>query len=120
MSHVVTIQTRVHDPAAATAACHRLGLAAPVEGTARLYAGEAAGLIVQLPGWRYPAVIDLLTGTIRYDDFGGHWGEQQHLDRFLQAYAVERAKIEARKKGYQVHEQALQDGAIRLQIMEGA
>jgi NAD(P)-dependent dehydrogenase (short-subunit alcohol dehydrogenase family) len=43
MSHVVTIQTKVHDPAAVAAACQRLNLAAPVQGTARLYSGEASG-----------------------------------------------------------------------------
>lgn len=47
------------------------------------------------------------------------WGEQQHFDRFMQAYAVERARLEAKHKGYSVKEQALQDGSIRLQIMEG-
>jgi hypothetical protein len=51
MSHVVTIQTKVHDPAAVAAACQRLNLAAPVQGTARLYSGEATGLIIRLPGW---------------------------------------------------------------------
>jgi hypothetical protein len=35
-------------------------------------------------------------------------------------YAVEKARQEARKKGYQVTEQALEDGSIRLQIVEGA
>jgi hypothetical protein len=43
MSHVVTIQTKVHDPAAVAAACQRPNLAAPVQGTARLYTGEATG-----------------------------------------------------------------------------
>jgi hypothetical protein len=65
MSHVVTIQTRVHDPAAVAAACQRLNLAAPVQGTARLYSGEVTGLIVRLPGWQYPAVVEPLTGPIR-------------------------------------------------------
>ena len=46
MSHVVTIQTKVHDLAAVVAACQRLNLAAPVQGTGRLYSGEATGLIV--------------------------------------------------------------------------
>ena len=32
--------------------------------------------------------------------------------------AVEKAKLEARKKGYSVSEQALNDGSIRLQIVE--
>jgi hypothetical protein len=120
MSHVVTIQTLVHDPAAVAAACQRLDLAPPRQGTARLYSGEAEGLLVQLPGWRYPVVIDTLSGAVRYDNFAQRWGEQRHLDRFLQIYAVEKARLEARKKGYAVSEQALQDGSIKLQILEGA
>jgi hypothetical protein len=104
MSHLVSIETRVHDPAAIAAACQRLGLAPPQHGTARLYSGEATGLLVQLPGWQYPIVIDTLSGTIRFDHFEGRWGEPKHLDRFLQLYAVERAKFEARKKGYTVSE----------------
>jgi hypothetical protein len=118
MSHVVTLQTKVHDPAAVAAACQRLKLTPPQHGSARLYSGEAEGLMVQLPGWQYPIVIDTLSGIVRYDNFEGRWGEQQHLDRFLQLYAVERAKREACQKGYAVSEQALQDGSIRVQISE--
>jgi hypothetical protein len=120
MSHIVSIQTRLRDPAAVVAACRRLNLPAPVQGTAQLFGGEASGLLVQLPGWQYPAVIDPLTGVVRYDNFEGRWGEQAQLDRFLQLYAVEKAKLEARKKGYQVSEQALQDGSIKVQVIEGA
>jgi hypothetical protein len=53
MSHVVTIQTHVRNPVAIAAACHRLGLAEPTHGTAQLFSGEAAGLLLQLPGWTY-------------------------------------------------------------------
>ena len=60
MSNVVTIQTKVHDPAAVAAACQRLNMAAPVQGTARLYSGDATGLIVRLPGWQYRIVAELL------------------------------------------------------------
>jgi hypothetical protein len=118
MSHIVLIQTRVQDPAALAEACRRLGLAEPVQGTARLYSGEATGLLVQLPGWRYPAVIDTRTGTTRYDNFEGHWGEQIHLHQLLQMYAVEKAKLEARKKGFVASEQVMQDGSIVVQIRE--
>src|ERR1700693_6007514 len=100
MSHVVTVKTKVRDPAAISAACRRLNLAAPVQGTAHLFSGNASGLIVHLPGWQYPVVIDHATGELRYDNFNGTWGNQQHLDRFLQIYAVEKAKLEARAKGY--------------------
>jgi hypothetical protein len=119
MSHIVTIKTRVQDPAAIAAACKRLGLAAPVEGTARLFADNATGLIVRLPGWTYPAVIDTQTGEVRYDNYGGKWGEQAQLNAFIQAYAVEKAKIEAKRQGHTVREQALADGSIRLQIVTG-
>ena len=63
------------------------GLAEPVHGTAQLFSGEATGLIVHLPDWQFPIVIDPLTGVVRYDNFNGHWGDQAHLDRFTQAYA---------------------------------
>ena len=58
------------------------------------------------------------SGIVAYDNFSGRWGAQEHLDRFLQVYAVERAKQEARKKGYRVSEQSLQDGSIKLNIIE--
>jgi hypothetical protein len=93
-------------------------MSAPFQGTAKLFSGDATGLLVRLPGWQYPAVIDTLTGAVRYDNYGGAWGDQQHLSRFLQLYAVEKAKLEARKKGYTVTEQALQDGSIKVQLIE--
>jgi hypothetical protein len=120
MSHIVTIHSRLRDPAAITAACKRLGLSAPVQGTARLYSGQASGLLVQLKGWRYPVVVQMDTGEARFDNYHGHWGQQSEFDRFLQAYAIELAKAQARTKGYQVSEQALQDGSIKLQILEGS
>ncbi len=119
MSHIVTIRTEVRDPIAVAAACRRLGLDEPVRGTATLYAGEATGLIVRLPGWNYPAVVQTETGTVAFDNFKGHWGDRVHLDRFLQGYAVEKARLEARTKGYTVTEQTLTDGSIRLTIAVG-
>jgi hypothetical protein len=120
VSHIVTIRTKVHDPAAVTAACQRLGLPAVIRGTAKLFSGEATGLVVQFPGWHYPAVFDMLTGEVRYDTYNGQWGDHQHLDRFLQLYAIEKAKLEARKRGFTVTEQTLQDGSMKVQIIEGA
>ena len=119
MSHIVNIQTRLNDSVAIGAACRRLNLAEPTQGTARLYSGEVTGLLVQLPGWTYPVVIDTASGIAKLDNFEGHWGDREHFDRFLQIYAVERAKQEARKKGHQVSEQALADGSIKVQIIEG-
>jgi hypothetical protein len=118
MSHIVSIASKIHDPLAVANACRRLGLPEPAMGTAQLFSGEAPGLVVQLPGWEYPAVIDTLTGVIRYDNYGGVWGEQEQLDRFLQMYTVEKAKLEARKTNHRVVEEQLQDGSIKLHIQE--
>ena len=120
MSHIVTVKTEVRDPVAINAACGRLGLPEPVHGTAQLFSGQATGLLVKLPGWLYPVACDTATGTLRYDNYGGTWGSPEHLDRFVQAYAVERATQEARRKGYSVTEQALGDGSLRLQVITGA
>jgi len=122
VSHIVSIQTEVRDAAAVRAACKRLGLAEPVEGKTRLFSGEVTGLAVKLPDWQYPVVADISTGQLKFDNFGGRWGEQKELDKFLQSYAVEKAKIEARKRGHAVTEQQLSDGSIRLtiQVVGGA
>ena len=119
MSHIVMIKTQIRDPAALVAACRRLGLPEPVQSRATLFAAEAEGLVVRLPGWRYPAVVDTVSGSVRYDNYGGAWGEQAQLDRMLQAYAVEKARIEARKAGHTVTEQSLPDGSIKLTVMVG-
>ena len=118
MSHIVSVKTEVRDTTAVNAACRRLGLPEPVLGTVQLFSGQATGLLVKLPGWLYPVACDTATGTLRYDNYEGRWGTPEHLGRFMQAYAVERATLEARKKGYSVNEQALEDGSIRLQIIE--
>ena len=120
MSHIVRIETQVRDPVAVLAACRRLGLAEPTQGTAQLFSAQASGLLVQLPGWRYPLVCDLAAGALSFDNYAGAWGEPRHLDRFLQIYACEKAKLEARKHGHQIVERALDDGSIRLAITVAA
>ncbi len=119
MSHIVQIKTEVRDALAVQAACQRLGLEAPVLGTVTLFATEARGLLVRLPGWIYPVVFDTRSGQVRFDNYGGRWGEQVQLDRFLQAYAVEKTKIEARRKGHTVFEQTLDNGSIKLTVTVG-
>lgn len=119
MSHIVTIKTEIRDPTALAAACRRMGLSEPVRGTTRLFTSQAEGLIVNLPDWRYAVVIDTDTHQVQYDNYGGQWGKQSELDRLLQAYAVEKAKIESRRAGYTVTEQPLSDGSIKLTIQTG-
>ena len=73
MSHIVQIKTQVKDAAAVRAACQRRQLPVPVDGTHELFSGQATGLAVQLPDWRYPVVCELTSGQVLYDNFGGRW-----------------------------------------------
>ena len=116
MSHIVKIKTEVRDAVAITAACKRLNLPSPVQETVKLFSATATGLAVRLQSWRYPIVCDVRTGDVAFDNFGGHWGSQKELDGFVQAYAVEKAKLEARRRGHTVTEQPLADGSIKLTI----
>ena len=119
MSHIVQIQTEVRDVVAIRQACGRLGLVEPVYGEVKLFSSSAEGWAVRLPGWRYPVVCDVATEKVAYDNFEGRWGEQKQLDAFLQGYAVEKARIEARRAGHTVTEQPLADGSIKLTIQMG-
>lgn len=116
MSHIVSIKTQVKDSVAIQAACRRLQLPDPQQRTVTLFNSEVTGLAVELPEWTYPVVCDITSGELKYDNFKGRWGDEAQLHRFLQAYAVEKARIEARKQGHSVQEQTLADGSIRLQI----
>ena len=120
MSHIVMIKTQVKDAVALASACRRLGLAEPVRETVQLFSGQATGLAVRLQNWQYPVVVDVEAGVVKYDNFNGEWGEQRWLDQLLQAYAVEKARLEARRQGLVCSETLLQDGSIKLQILEGA
>ncbi len=119
MSHIVSVQTQVRDPVAIRAACGRLKLAEPHLGETKLFSGTKTGWIVQLVEWRYPVVCDVNTGNLQFDNYEGHWGDRVKLDQFLQAYAVEKATLEARKNGHSVTEQSLEDGSIKLTVNVG-
>ncbi len=119
MSHIVTIATQIRDPIALNSACTRLSLPSPTVGTAKLFSTEATGHCVQLPEWSYPVVCRLETGQLSYDNFEGRWGDQRHLNRLVQAYAVEKTRLEARRAGHTIVEQALEDGSIKLTVQVG-
>ena len=119
MSHIVSVKTEVRDPDAIWAACHRLKLNPPIFGSFKLFTQTVTGIGVRLPDWRFPIVCNTDSGEVQYDNYEGHWGDPCRLDAFMQAYAVEKAKLEARKAGDSVTEQSLEGGSIRLTVGVG-
>lgn len=117
MSHTVTIKTDVKNKQAIAAACQRLNLPQPVDGTFRLFQNEdVKGTAVHLPNWQYPVVINTDTGAVAYDNFNGYWGNMAEYDKFMQAYAVARTMQEASLQGYMATEETLQDGSIKITV----
>jgi hypothetical protein len=119
MSHIVTIKTELRCLDSIRAACKRLYIQNPDFKLHKLFTQQVEGWGVRLPGWVYPVVVQPQTGSVQFDNYGGKWGRQEELDLFLQAYAVEKAKLEARRKGHAVFEQPLSDGSVKLTILVG-
>ena len=122
MSHIVEIQTKIVGKEGETAvneACSRLHLPRATRGTFQLYSTEATGLAIQLPDWKFPVVANTETGQLSYDNYQGRWGRQAVLFEFLKYFAVQRTKIEARRKGHSVVEQQLDNGSIKLTVQVG-
>ena len=119
MSHVVTIKVEVRDFDAIQSAARRLNLKEPVHGVAEIFNTKVEGVLVELPEWIYPVCCVLDTGELKYDTYNEQWGDEKHLHRFVQMYGVEKATLEARRKGYSVIEQSLSDGSVKLSINVG-
>lgn len=115
MSHIVEVRTEVRDAEALRAACRRLEWPEPETRRVKFYDGHVEGVAVQPPDWTYPVVFDL-RGGVRFDNYGGRWGNERELKRLLQSYAVEKTRLEAARAGHSVTEQTLTDGRIKLTV----
>ena len=75
---------------------------------------EQADIAIQLPGWKYPVVIN--DGKASYDNYNGSWGKQSTFDKMKQNYSTQVATKKARNMGYMVKETAQADGTVRLTL----
>lgn len=118
MSHTLQIVTRMTEAEAICATCREMGLPEPTRGKVKLYDGKTIldGYNVTLPGWHQPLAIDAQTGEAFYDNYGGSWGEQKHLDKFTQLYDTNAATLAAEALGYQVEREYLANGYIQLAV----
>lgn len=135
MSHIVTIKTELRDLQAIRAACKRLGWTF-VEGQ-RTYAwyGRYMGdsqlpegitqeelghcdHAIRVPGASYEIGLKATgRGFVPLWDYW-HAGKlpENAGQRLAQAYAIEKARAEARRAGHTVSERQLADGSVQLTI----
>lgn len=119
MSHTTTIDLQFKHEAAILAAARELNLPVPVRGTASLYQSHSknlSGLIVRLPGWKFPVIIDTATGTAQFDNYNGMWGSNAELNKFKQLYGVHAAQNLLRQQGKTFTRKTLTNGSIQLTI----
>lgn len=114
MSHIAKIKTQMKDPAMLEKACQLMKASYTAVGSAQIYSVHRSGQVINLPGWRFPIVVDPKTGELHYDNYGGSWGSMEQIDRLTQNYAKLTAMATLRKAGHRVIEQSLPDGSVRL------
>ena len=116
MSHIAKVEVKIKDIDAVRAACQELGLHLE-EGqiSKKVYGGTIKGnLAIQLPGWRYPMVIDTEKGEAAFDNYGGHWGDMAEFEKFQQQYSRQVTLNEFEGGDYTINEETLEDGTIEI------
>jgi len=85
-------------------------LTVPVMGEAHLYQNKTVmhtGLLLELPGWLYPVIINTDTGKAKFDNYNEQWGKQVELDKFMVAYSISVTELQLGAEGYSLDESTL-------------
>jgi hypothetical protein len=122
MSHFATIHTRIRDLDALAGACREMGLTLIENAEARGYGSnqKRGDVVLRLKGPYDIALNRQGDGTygLTTDWWGGHVEKEvgANYGRLLQLYALHKAQIESRRRGYSTRRQTLGDGSIKLTI----
>lgn len=120
MSHFTQIAAEIRDLEALRAAVARCGGEVLENAECRYYYGaQRKDIVIKLPG-RYDAALERQTDgnyKLTADWYGGHVAQYlgANGDNLLQLYAVEKAKLEGRRRGFSVTER--QEGNDILVIL---
>lgn len=112
MSHISKIEVDIKDLATLSRACQALGFSLTQANQFRSYNGHApCDHVIRIPSARYEVGVVRTEGgyTLQWDDWHSG-GLTQALGpgagRLKQAYAVERVRTEARRRGMRVQQKA--------------
>jgi hypothetical protein len=102
--------------------CKKMGLQykkGPVSES--LYSGRnvKGDFSFNLPGWTYPVVVQDGGETLKFDNYGGSWGNNSELDKLKQEYAACLCEDEVCEMGFEITDRVmLDDGTIELTCTE--
>lgn len=118
MSHTVSVSVQIKDKGPLGAAVLAMGGTVLGDGTHKLYSrNNENGFGFKLPGWIYPLVLRE-DGTLAFDDYNGHWGNREDLQKLTAKYAIEAARQAADAQGWNAEDQY--DGSLKIEHPSGA
>lgn len=80
MSHTCTIEVKLNDVDLLRKACEKLRYEFDKKKqSVKFFSSQEEGMRVDIPGWKYPVVIDE-KGHVRYDNYNGEWGDIEKLN----------------------------------------
>lgn len=119
MSHLIKLKLQIKDQDLFAQVARDLGLTVEPRASVQLYNRQMVGLAVQLSGWAFPVVVDLV-GEVYFDNFGGRWGDIAELNRLTQEYVARVVEGEARQNGqYVTYREQQEDGTLVLRVGGG-
>lgn len=115
MSHTTTIKTKIKnlktfEKIAKTNNVQSLGYK-----RIKLYSSEAIGFAYQIPGWKYPIIIQN-DGSIVFDNYNNHWGHINDLNKLVGDYAKEIIKDYTSQIAYTNLQQEENEETIKITI----
>ena len=114
MSQLVTLDIKLSNINTIILVCKRLKWNYTEDASQQFYDKSIAhGLKVEIPGWKYPIIIEN-SGTVRFDNYNGSWGEDSHLGLLKQAYALEGSRALLASQGMSLYETVNDDNSITL------
>ncbi len=115
MSHTSEIDLQLKDKKTLIKVLNKLNISYS-EGVHKLFSTTEKGLGINLPGWKYPAVIKD-DGSVAFDNYNGKWGKIEELNKVKAHYTAEIAKKEMKKKGYKCIEKEI-NGKIQIRFIK--
>lgn len=112
--HTIEVDLDLGDVTAFNRACQRVNAEFLPTQTVKLYETKHIGHAARLQGWMYPIVYDQDQQKTFFDNYNGAWGDPQELDRFMQAYAVEKTLLTAQEQGHVAQVRNVEGGGIQV------
>jgi hypothetical protein len=120
MSHTVTVETQVKDIRILEQVCQELGFGfrqINADDAIKFYDGTShtEGHAIDIPGWRYPVVVDS-QGKMAFDNYSGRWGNESQLHVLRQKYTESVTIKTLKSRGAKFKRTQRDDGSIVLTV----